>query len=415
MTRRHLTYCFVLIAATLTAHKCLAQTIHPYGIAQMLTTTDNDLIGTTRFVGMAGAMTAVGGDPIAAKINPAGLGVYRHSQFSVSADGTFSRFWQQGNIDKGELYRRWRLSQMSYVFALTHPERLTGLVSNNLMVSYTRRADILNHVRLNDMNTRPSDALNWIETTLDESGYRHNVDVHYAMNISNRVYWGVGMTVEWLQARQTVSHLEYVASDRRGQTHYYLKDETAIGKSVGWGASAGVLVHPIQALRIGVSVESPIIGKMRETDYYSEHISYPGAADKSQDFESPTYNYSWQMTTPLKASAGLGLQWKSHGLLSLQYDLQYHRLAGVSHTARVGLEAAMTNHWMLDAGYAYNTLYSRQYATVGLHYMGNWLRIGIAYAFSWRKAMVNDAVYGLQQGVVKTTENKIVFTFQWNS
>ena len=41
-------------------------------------------------------MTAVGGDPTAVKQNPAGLGIYRHSQFSISGDGSFRRFSQDG-------------------------------------------------------------------------------------------------------------------------------------------------------------------------------------------------------------------------------------------------------------------------------------------------------------------------------
>ena len=42
-----------------------------------------DLIGTARYVGLAGAMTAVGGDPTAIQDNPAGLGIYR--RFDASA------------------------------------------------------------------------------------------------------------------------------------------------------------------------------------------------------------------------------------------------------------------------------------------------------------------------------------------
>lgn len=413
MTRRYLTY-YLLLIAMVTVMPCVAQTIHPYGTAQMMSVADNELTGTTRFVGMSGAMTAVGGDPSAAKINPAGLGVYRHSQFSVSADGSFQRFWQDGSVDRGVLYSRWHLAQMSYVFALTHPDRLAGVVSNNIMISYAKRADFVRRVTLNDRNTRTAGA-DWIETTIDESGYRHDIDVHYAMNVSNRVYWGLGVTLEWLQVRQTIDRWEYTASDRRGLAKYYEMNETALGKAVGAGVSAGVLVHPVRALRIGLSVESPIFGQMRETDYYKEIVTYSRSSDMIVEYDSPDFNSRWKLATPLKASAGLGLQWKDHGLLSLQYDLQYHKLAGVSHTGRVGLEAAMTRHWMIEAGYAYRTLYARQNVSVGLHYMGNWLRIGVAYAYTWYNGMVKDTIYGTEQGLIRTSENRIVFTFQWNS
>ena len=38
---------------------------------------EREVSGTARYVGMGGAMTAVGGDPSAVRDNPAGLGVYR--------------------------------------------------------------------------------------------------------------------------------------------------------------------------------------------------------------------------------------------------------------------------------------------------------------------------------------------------
>lgn len=414
--KSHIGLCGLIILSVISAPvlRIHAQTVHPYGLAQLMTVTEEDLSGTARFIALSGAMTAVGGDPTAVKHNPAGLGIYRHSQFSVSADFTFRRFYQPDRMDTKTWYNRGHLSQASYVFALTHPERVAGVVSNNLMISYAKRADILRNITLNDRGERGTD-FNWTETNIDEYGYRHDADFHYAMNISNRVYWGVGMNIEWVQARQTINRWEYTEEDKRGQRREYTLSETAIGKSFGIGGSIGVLVHPVRMLRIGLAVESPVIGKMRETDYYTERFVYPSTPANNSTYDSPDYSSSWQMTTPLKFSAGVGLQWREHGLLSLQYDLQYHKLIGVAHTARAGLEVAVTNHWMIDAGYAYSTLYTRQRASVGVNYMGKWLRVGLAYAHSWSTGQVIDAMYLTQLGVYKTKENKLVLTFQWNS
>jgi len=411
MTGRYRTYMLLVCMLAMTGMH--AQTIHPYGISQMVLVAE-ELSGTARFIGMAGAMTAVGGDPSAVKQNPAGLGIYRHSQFSVSADGCFMRYWQDGSLDKGPLYSRWHLSQASYVFALTHPERIAGVVSNNIMLSYARRADLFSHVTLNDRSGRPAGSQNWIETVLDENGYRNDVDFHYAMNVSNRFYWGIGMTLEWLNARQSIDRWEYTASDKRGNRQIYELKENDFGNAVGWGGSIGVLVRPVQAFRLGLSVESPLIGRMRETYYYSETFKRPDSAGSDVVYDSPDYNTNWQLTTPLKASAGIGLQWKNHGLLSLQYDLQYHNLVGASHTARAAIELAF-NHWMLEGGYAYTTFYALQRASVGVHYMGNWIRVGLAYNCSWSSGAVVDGVNFTRQGVMNARENKIVLSFQWNS
>lgn len=403
----------ILLLSVAPLLSAVAQTTLPYGVEQMLLVSDDQLMGTPRFVGLAGAMTAIGGDPSAVKQNPAGLGIYRHSQFSISADCSFSRSWQDASIDRGTLLNRWHLDQVSYVFAVTHPERLVGVVSNNLMISYAKRADLARRGLLNDRNTRPTNADTWLETALDESGYRNDIDLHYAMNISNRVYWGIGMTVEWMQMRQTIDRWEYASEGRRGGRYIYDRSETAIGNGIGWGASLGVLVRPVQAFRFGVSVESPIIGGMRQRNYYSEWITQ--GTEPTNEYNSPDYVSRWRLTTPLKASAGIGLQWTTHGLLSLQYDLQYHKLMGVAHTARAGLEIALTNHWMIEAGYAYTSFYQRQRATAAMHYMGRWIRVGLAYSYMWYNGKVIDSINMTEQGLLRGRENRLTLSFQWNS
>mgnify|MGYP002233871926 CR=1 FL=1 len=56
----------------------------------------NDLNGTARFVGMGGAMGALGGDISTIGTNPAGIGIYRSNDammsFSFSSYGTESNY-----------------------------------------------------------------------------------------------------------------------------------------------------------------------------------------------------------------------------------------------------------------------------------------------------------------------------------
>ena len=44
----------------------------------------NDLNGTARYVGMGGAMEALGADISTISSNPAGIGLFRHSTVNVS-------------------------------------------------------------------------------------------------------------------------------------------------------------------------------------------------------------------------------------------------------------------------------------------------------------------------------------------
>ena len=79
---------------------------------------DKDLNGTARFVGMGGAMGALGGDITTMGTNPAGIGIYRSNDvmtsFSFSAYGMESKYeGQKSTIDKN----RWSFDNIGVVFA----------------------------------------------------------------------------------------------------------------------------------------------------------------------------------------------------------------------------------------------------------------------------------------------------------
>lgn len=101
---------------------------------------ERSTIGSARYVGMGGAMTAIGGDPSAAMVNPAGLGLYRRSEISVSIDETIDNTQQVGSNDT---YQRTRFAapQISAIWAWGNSQKQRGLVYNNFMFSLNRLAN----------------------------------------------------------------------------------------------------------------------------------------------------------------------------------------------------------------------------------------------------------------------------------
>ena len=90
-----------------------AQTI--YDVTKM---TEKDLNGTARFVGMGGAMGALGGDISTIATNPAGIGIYRSNDatvsFGFSSIGTESKYGGNTfNSDKN----RWQLDNAGFVLS----------------------------------------------------------------------------------------------------------------------------------------------------------------------------------------------------------------------------------------------------------------------------------------------------------
>lgn len=90
-----------------------AQTI--YDVTKM---TEKDLNGTARFVGMGGAMGALGGDISTIGTNPAGIGIYRSNDavvsFGFTSTGTESNY--AGNTVNSNK-NRWQVNNAGFVFS----------------------------------------------------------------------------------------------------------------------------------------------------------------------------------------------------------------------------------------------------------------------------------------------------------
>lgn len=74
----------ILLFATLSLISLSAAAQDTYENARML---GSDLNGTARYVGMGGALEALGADISTISTNPAGIGMFRHSNFSLSFGG----------------------------------------------------------------------------------------------------------------------------------------------------------------------------------------------------------------------------------------------------------------------------------------------------------------------------------------
>lgn len=111
---------------------------------------DKDLNGTARFVGMGGAMGALGGDITTMGTNPAGIGIYRSNDvmtsFSYSAYGMESKYeGQKSTIDKN----RWSFDNIGVVFA-TKIGNQTPLRYVNFGFNYKRSKSFIKYVDVGD-------------------------------------------------------------------------------------------------------------------------------------------------------------------------------------------------------------------------------------------------------------------------
>ena len=118
---------------------------------------DNGIMGTARYMGMAGSFGALGGDPSAIIDNPAGLGIYRGSELSFTLNPTIinTTTGKNGQYGKANDFF-FNFNQAALVLAFPSG-REKGYVSSNFSFTYNRLKDF--HRSVEYMNNTPSGSL----------------------------------------------------------------------------------------------------------------------------------------------------------------------------------------------------------------------------------------------------------------
>lgn len=328
MKRRYLMFAGTWMACMVS----MAQT--PYMNENYMPT---DLIGSARYVGMGGALGALGADLSAGSANPAALGLYRRSDASLSFSVLTQGEKPDLNVDKAHM----SFDQMGFVvsipimgkavkfvnFGANYQKRVNfnnAFIADNMQLgglSQTQQmADILNNtqystpladlmynaclvnpvyirdgqnnVQVDADNLPMYDYYNALESEWNNydrvteggiAGYDFNV----SMNIKDRVYLGFTLGVNdvdyysYSTYREfgTVSNGTVSIPDVENYTLYNTQHVSGYGVNVKLGA----IVRPIanSPFRIGLAVETPTFYHLESYTSYS--IDSPLYEDENYD------------------------------------------------------------------------------------------------------------------------------------
>lgn len=368
---------------------------------------EQELTGTARYVGMGGAMTAIGGDPSAVKDNPAGLGLYRRMEVMISFDERYDRTHQAGADWKKNNY--FVAPQASWVFAFGDPYKERGVIYNNFMFSYSRLrtfnrsfaatatgqttslADVicLNTNGLQEKALQPAGRWNdvnvgwlscqgydtylinptevggnqWTTVLLEgetlsnslrirEYGYANQYGLDWGMNISNRVYLGAGIRMLSFSYSQTA-----VYSEKFGGGGDLLNKTDLTMSGIGVNGAFGIIYRPVECLRLGASIQTPTASTLS----VGNSGTLSATTDSLRTSGTPTNSTSVSgFRMPLRSSVSMAFQIKQYGLLSFQYDYLHQKNMNDVHSLRAGLEIVPINNLFINAGYVYESSFRKQ-------------------------------------------------------
>ena len=303
---------------------------------------DNDLNGTARYVGMGGAMEALGADVSTMSTNPAGVGLFRKSKVDLS----FGLVSQQDATKFNSLGKtNASFDQIGFVYVLNK----TSNSGFNIGFNYHKSrnfdqilgaANMLNNASQNKLTyqkyrkgiftDKKSMTFNQIDALYMDSllfnkankkyynfpatGYLYNeenkgyigeYDVNMSGNINNRVYLGltVGLhDVHYRNYSEYTENLERNADKFRGLTIRDNREITGTGYDIKFGA----IFRPFDAsaFRLGVYIHTPTWYDLTTSNYSTMFVKNENT---TKDKGAVTYeSYDFRIDTPWKFGLSLG-------------------------------------------------------------------------------------------------------------
>lgn len=415
---------------------------------------ERTIMGTARYVGMSGAMSAIGGDPSAVLDNPAGLGLYRRPEVMLSFDVMLDRTRQNATGLKGRS-NLFMAPHASFVFSFpTANTSGSGIQAHNIMFSYNRvqsysrlfYASATNSPSLGnllastgvDMKipycTERTNAAN--DILLRESGYVNKYAIDWAMNISNRWYWGIGLRIHSFSFGNDAEYYESFVTTNAANVRYSNLNRTSLlYHGGGVGLATGLIYRPLSWLRLGFAIETPSIGSLR--------INSSGRLDAQTDSLRTCYapdNVAplGDFHMPLHISTSVAFQVSYYALIAFQYDYRKQPGELQNHSLRAGFEVIPVSGLYINGGYAFEGAFSKkfspvavdpelirrdtysqrlrwsQYASVGLGYRGRYFMIHAAYQFRWQRVNLYAHENVLEPYDINTNTHRIVLTIGWH-
>lgn len=372
----------VLVIGLLTL--CLPLTAQD--IYKMEAFSSSDLNGTARFVGMGGAMSALGADISTIGTNPAGIGMFRKGEISLSAG-----FNTQP--DAAEFYdinkTRASFDQMGFVYSA----KIDQSSRINFAFNYHKSRNFKNYIGVNGFGTDGlSQSLQmmdlcwvgnrWLDlseradadltTNLAYAGYqtqmilpsydeRGNVvdylpceadyynyqrvqwggiqdyDFNVSMGWNDQIYAGITLGVKNVNYHAYTDYAEFLP-DEYGQHHEYytLNEEEITGTGIDF--KMGLILRPIEEspFRIGLSFSTPTFYNLTTGAYLYMNSPFQQELSNGQivnfsEYTVPVSGYEYNIRTPWKVNVSMATTLGNFLALDAEYEYSNYGTCKVSY------------------------------------------------------------------------------------
>lgn len=382
----------------------IALPMYMYGqsVTSAYSISQQDLRGTARYMSMAGAFGALGGDLSAITQNPGGIGIYRSNEIGITFGlGVNNSKAESDGFAQNDQHTLFNVNNVGAVFSLklynnSVPNLNIGFVYNrnssvnrrirgtvpslrNSLSNYIaglsnayglNEADVSYGTNYDPYNPTGSRTVPWLavmgyygflttpegnvdsptwvgqfgqgtsgiaDFEVNERGYVDNYNIILGGNIGNKVYLGVNFDI---------TSLNYQVSSMWGETlrnaYVYDPNSEQMGrydanwaiydkyrlKGTGFKFNMGVIVKPIQELRLGFAFHTPTYYNLNET-YSDSHIdfNYPFKTSYHSEWANEGYpvSNSVNFTSPWRIIASAAGVIANKLIVSADYEWAGYR------------------------------------------------------------------------------------------
>ena len=371
------------IILILVAGICLANSNSAQNVDDALRYSQIFYSGTARFMAMGGAFTALGGDMSSLSQNPAGLGVYRSSELTITPQlfhiNTSTRF----NGNSSDYLYNFNLNQIGIVSNVISKNSETGLVALNFGYSFNKTNNLNQSIRIQGTSSSSSMADYWasisdgtyykdltgaegiafdsyvIDTIAGSGGksygtafskygslsskygqtlrrlatYEGYTGEHafsVGANFSNKIFFGATLGISRLKFTSHFEHLETTDVSLPSKFENFTYTDHYTNTGTGYSLKIGAIIKPVEAIRIGLAFHSPTVYRIYED--FNESITSNFSDKGKSEFSNEPLTYNYNLTTPFRALAGVAVQIKKIAILSVDYEFVDYSTARFSET-----------------------------------------------------------------------------------
>jgi opacity protein-like surface antigen len=344
---------------------------------------------SARFNGLGGQQTSLGGDLSSLYGNPAGLGMFSRSEFSLSTSfiNNSNKAEFLGTNNKSSFLNP-NINNIGVVFhspVAKTGSTTKGLLSLNFGIGYQKTNFFRNDLEFggitngNGLGTYFTDVANGEDQladnltnaayvgylledetdppngyyvnntqsgssqyqTLKNRGGQSNFDLSLGLNFSNTFYLGFGLGIASVNYRSEQLLRESGFYEDNGSAYNADLLYSYDTKGSGVNFKVGAILKPVQELRLGLSLETPT--------YYNLDDNYYERIDIGSTNDDNSFPINYDLRTPLKLNAGISYIIGNKGLISA--DVSYRDYSTTHFTSDTDVQTDRTTNQQLNTWY----------------------------------------------------------------